>query len=176
EAYHARVKGALKPFQLDQGDFRNTTSLLVFTNALDPDQKPENRLTDEALALVRRDVCSKEDPDKGRWVGDRLSGVWYKLIHCSRIEKLEQEIKKKVKAGTYKPSSIPPFSAKEESVPGFTRWIRPDGSHTAEMATPLRGVRGKRGSEESESGGESGFEEDDLDEEKPPAPAKFALA
>ncbi|POM66092.1 hypothetical protein PHPALM_18101 [Phytophthora palmivora] len=137
EAYHSRVRGALKPFQLDQ----------------------------------RGDVCSKEDPDKERWVGDRFSGVWYKLIHSGRIEKKEKEIKEKVKAGNYKPSFIPQFSAKEESVPGYTRWLRPDGSHTAEIATPLQGTRGKKEIGDSESEGESNVEEVDVEGEKPPAPA-----
>eukprot|EP00644_Phytophthora_capsici_P005897 jgi/Phyca11/97877/e_gw1.2.326.1 len=92
EAYKARVKRALKPLHLDQGGFTSITELLVTTNALDPDQKVDCRLSDEALALVRRDVQSKEEPGAEWWVGDLTEGVWARLVNNRWITQVEYQL------------------------------------------------------------------------------------
>ncbi|KAK1940909.1 hypothetical protein P3T76_007615 [Phytophthora citrophthora] len=163
ETYHTRVKNALKPFKLDQGGFLNITSLLEYTNALDPEAKIENRLTDEALAWVRHDVCSNRDPINEWWVGDRLTGVWSKLISSNRIEGLERVQVEKFDKGDYNLPRIPESHISEKLV-GYTPLIRCDGSYTAEQATPL-----KKSEVESSSDSESDVEPDD---EMPPPSKK----
>ncbi|KAG1703312.1 hypothetical protein DVH05_008221 [Phytophthora capsici] len=174
EAYKARVKGALKPMQLDQGGFTSITELLVSMNALDPDQKVDCRLSDEALALVRRDVKSEEEPDAQWWVGDLTEGVWARLVNSREIIRVEHELQDKMDKNEYDLPRIPPLRVDEEGHPGYTPIKRRDGTFTALEAAPLEKPIDDRDSDSFEPD-TSDEDEVEVIETKAPAP-KFASA
>ncbi|KAG1704696.1 hypothetical protein DVH05_005625 [Phytophthora capsici] len=170
EAYKARVKGALKPLQLDQGGFTSITELLVTTNALDPDQKADCRLSDAALALVRRDVQSNEEPGAQWWVGDLTEGVWARLINDHWIGQTVFELQEKMDKKEYDLPRIPPLRINEEDRPGYSPIKRRDGTFTALQAAPLQKPINERDSDSFEP---DSSDEDSEVETKAPAP-KFA--
>ncbi|KAG1689251.1 hypothetical protein DVH05_002319 [Phytophthora capsici] len=174
EAYKARVKGALKPMQLDQGGFTSITELLVTTNALDPDQKVDCRLSDEALALVRRDVKSEEEPGAQWWVGDLTEGVWARLVNSREIIRVEYELQEKMDKNEYDLPKIPPLRVNEEGHPGYTPIKHRDGTFTALQAAPLEKPIDDRDSDSFEPD-TSDEDEVEVIETKAPAP-KFASA
>ncbi|KAG1712644.1 hypothetical protein DVH05_000386 [Phytophthora capsici] len=172
EAYKARVKGALKPLHLDQGGFTSITELLVTANALDPDQKVDCRLSDEALALVRRDVRSKDEPGAEWWVGDLTEGVWARLVNNCWITQVEYQLQVKKDKDEYDLPKIPPLRINEEGHPGYSPIKHRDGTFTALQAAPLEKPIDER---DSDSFDPDTSDEDEVEvlETKAPAP-KFA--
>ncbi|KAI9997338.1 hypothetical protein PInf_001129 [Phytophthora infestans] len=101
KGYVRRIRGALKPFGIDEGGFATMTELLLHTGALDPNSaKADSQLSDRALARVLHDVKSKAK-HASHWVGDLSDGVWHALTHCPRLKKLEL-----IRTGTHR-SSVP---------------------------------------------------------------------
>ncbi|OWZ17675.1 hypothetical protein PHMEG_0008343 [Phytophthora megakarya] len=172
--YKARVAGALKPFQLDQGGFRNLTELLVYTvytGALDPDEKPNGRLADETLAMVRLDIEKKVEPWHEWWMGDTKIGVWSKLMNNPRIKQLAEDLAKRIEQRLYKPHLVPPVTSSEMKKTGWTPMQRPDGTYTAEIAAVLEGEGSEASDiESSNEEEEEEKEEEDQLEEKPESP------
>ncbi|KAE9322620.1 hypothetical protein PF008_g17553 [Phytophthora fragariae] len=105
--YKTRIHSALTPGRLDKNAYKNMTSLLVLSGALNPAcKKPENRLSDMALARVRLDVMSSR-PTRKHWKGNL-----------------------KLRDSTYEIPSATAFDPKEATKSGYDPFKKADGSYT----------------------------------------------
>ncbi|KAI9987900.1 hypothetical protein PInf_024155 [Phytophthora infestans] len=153
KGYVRRIRGALKPFGIDEGGFATMTELLLHTGALDPNSaKADSQLSDRALARVLHDVKSKAK-HASHWVGDLSDGVWHALTHCPRLKKLEDKIARDLRDGTLKAPRIAPFDSSEADQDGYAPLERTNGTFTASWA----GVE----EEDAESEDEGSENEDD---------------
>ncbi|KAI9994739.1 hypothetical protein PInf_011570 [Phytophthora infestans] len=153
KGYVRRIRGALKPFGIDEGGFATMTELLLHTGALDPNSaKADSQLSDRALARVLHDVKSKAK-HASHWVGDLSDGVWHALTHCPRLKKLEVKIARELRDGTLKAPRIAPFDSSEADQDGYAPLERTNGTFTASWA----GVE----EEDAESEDEESENEDD---------------
>ncbi|KAI9998273.1 hypothetical protein PInf_002648 [Phytophthora infestans] len=134
EVYVRRIRGALKPFSIDEGGFATMTELLFHTGALDPNSaKADSQLSDRALARVLHDVKSKTK-HASHWVGDLSDGVWHALTHCPRLKKVEIKIARELRDGTLKAPRIAPFDSSEADQDGYASFERTNGAFTASWA------------------------------------------
>ncbi|KAI9979853.1 hypothetical protein PInf_004343 [Phytophthora infestans] len=134
EIYVRRIRGALKPFGIDEGGFATMTELLFHTGALDPNSaKADSQLSDRALARVLHDVKSKAK-HAYHWVGDLSDKVWHALTHCPRLKKLEVKIARELRDGTLKAPRIAPFDSSEADQDGYASFERTNGAFTASWA------------------------------------------
>ncbi|KAI9981834.1 hypothetical protein PInf_009613 [Phytophthora infestans] len=153
EGYVRRIRGALKPFGIDEGGFATMTELLFHTGALDPNSaKADSQLSDRALARVLHDVKSKAK-HASHWVGDLSDGVWHALTHCPRLKKLEVKVARELRDGTLKAPRIAPFDSSEADQDGYASFERTNGAFTASWAGTEE--------EDAESGEEGSENEDD---------------
>ncbi|KAI9992835.1 hypothetical protein PInf_014748 [Phytophthora infestans] len=153
KGYVRRIRGALKPFGIDEGGFATMTELLFHTGALDPNSaKADSQLSDRALARVLHDVKAKAK-HASHWVGDLSDGVWHALTHCPRLKKLEVKIARELRDGTLKAPRIAPFDSSEADQDGYASFERTNGAFTASWA----GVE----EEDAESEDEESENEDD---------------
>ncbi|KAE9350534.1 hypothetical protein PR003_g5322 [Phytophthora rubi] len=129
--YKTRIHSALTPGRLDKNAYKNMTSLLVLSGALNPAcKKPENRLSDLALARVRLDVTSQR-PARKHWKGNLKAGVWKALVEDTRIRDLQATVEAQLRDSTYEIPRATAFDPKEATKSGYDPFKKADGSYTA---------------------------------------------
>ncbi|KAE8995963.1 hypothetical protein PF011_g16103 [Phytophthora fragariae] len=129
--YKTRIHSVLTPGRLDMNAYKNMTSLLVLSGALNPAcKKPENRLSDLALARVRLDVTSQR-PARKHWKGNLKAGVWKALVEDTRIRDLQATVEAQLRDSTYEIPRATAFDPKEATKSGYDPFKKPDGSYTA---------------------------------------------
>ncbi|KAE8992699.1 hypothetical protein PR002_g20457 [Phytophthora rubi] len=129
--YKTRIHSALTPGRLDKNAHKNMTSLLVLSGALNPAcKKPENRLSDLALARVRLDVTSQR-PARKHWKGNLKAGVSKALVEDTRIRDLQATVEAQLRDSTYEIPRATAFDPKEATKSGYDPFKKADGSYTA---------------------------------------------
>ncbi|KAE8976099.1 hypothetical protein PF005_g25023 [Phytophthora fragariae] len=104
--YKTRIHSALTPGRLDKNAYKNMTSLLVLSGALNPAcKKPENRLSDLALARA--------------------------LVEDTRIRDLQATVEAQLRDSTYEIPRATAFDPKEATKSGYDPFKKTDGSYTA---------------------------------------------
>ncbi|KAE9299033.1 hypothetical protein PF001_g15628 [Phytophthora fragariae] len=129
--YKTRIHSALTPGRLDKNAYKNMTSLLVLSGALNPAcKKPENRLSDLALARVRLDVTSQR-PARKHWKGNLKAGVWKALVEDARIRDLQATVEAQLRDSTYEIPQATAFDPKEATKSGYDPFKKANGSYAA---------------------------------------------
>ncbi|OWY98560.1 hypothetical protein PHMEG_00030644 [Phytophthora megakarya] len=130
---YAHILGqALVPELLDRYGFQSVPEILIHAEAFDSTKDPKNRLSDVALARIRRDITSDERqhvPDL--WVGGVSADPWKSLKNDRRIQTKQLTVFAEIKAGTFTASTVPQRKPREKTNPNFSDFEDDEGHPTA---------------------------------------------
>ncbi|GMF21077.1 unnamed protein product [Phytophthora fragariaefolia] len=107
--YERLIAGALDPDTITTDGYTSIPQLLELSKAIGPDTRPtSNRLTDRALARIRRDTTSDE-PSEAHWSPTPVTGSWAELVNNKRIQDTQNDVDQDLVDDTCKLSSAPDY-------------------------------------------------------------------
>ncbi|ETP02002.1 hypothetical protein F441_20827 [Phytophthora nicotianae CJ01A1] len=121
---------ALDPDYIDNYGYSCMRSLLESTGALDTEAKEGSRLSEVALAPVRKDVMTKRDVPDTR-VGDETKDPWKKICFHYRIKHLQDRVYADINKGTYQVTEPPSLTKAELDNDDWSDFEDEDGNPTA---------------------------------------------
>ncbi|GMF36141.1 unnamed protein product [Phytophthora fragariaefolia] len=107
--YERLIAGALDPDLIDADGYTSISQLLNLSKAIGSDTRPaNNRLTDRALARIRRDITS-DGQSEAHWSPTPVTGPWAELVNNKRIQDLQGDVDRDLADDTYKLSPAPDY-------------------------------------------------------------------
>ncbi|OWY99415.1 hypothetical protein PHMEG_00029580 [Phytophthora megakarya] len=132
ERYDYTIKHALDPANIDDYDYHHVTDILVDYGTLNIAEGRKYRLSDQRLARVRKDIMSAASQTvPPEWVGPKDEDPSKSLINSNRIKTVQDALYVKIKAGKFKPPTVPLVTEKEKDHSDFSDFEDDDGVATA---------------------------------------------